>query len=47
MKKYITATFLNRQFNTTFEQDFSSYNEFENFLVLNRQYTLLRVEYAD
>lgn len=46
MKKYIAATFLNTKFNTTFEQGFDSYTEFENFLVLNKQFVLLRVEYA-
>lgn len=46
MKKYITATFLNTKFNTTFEQDFTTYTEFNNFLIVNRQFTLLRVNYA-
>ena len=46
MKNYVTATFLNTKFNTTFEQGFGSYTEFENFLIINKQFVLLRVEYA-
>ena len=46
MKKYISAKFLNTKFNTVFEQDFNTYTEFENFLILNNQYTLLRVNYT-
>jgi hypothetical protein len=46
MKKYITAKFLNTNFNTVFEQDFNSYNEFEKFLIVNKQYVLLNVVYA-
>ena len=46
MKKYITAKFLNTKFNTVFEQDFNSYNEFEKFLIVNKQYVLLNVVYA-
>jgi hypothetical protein len=46
MTKYITAKFLNKKFNTVFEQDFDSYVEFNNFLILNKQYVLLNVLYA-
>lgn len=46
MRKYITAKFLNTSFNTVFEQDFNNYTEFENFIILNRQYVLLNVSYA-
>lgn len=46
MRKYITATFLDKKINDTFEKDFGSYTEFNNFLIVNRQYVLLRVKYA-
>lgn len=46
MKKYITAKFLNTQYNTVFEHDFNTYNEFNNYLIVNRQYVLLNVVYA-
>lgn len=46
MKKYITATFLVKKSNTTFEQGFGSYDEFNKFLIVNRQFVLLRVNYA-
>lgn len=46
-KSYITATFLVKKNNTTFEIGFNGYTEFYKYMAQNPEYVLLRIEYAD
>lgn len=47
-KSTITATFLDKAHGVDFSRDFSSYSEFNDFLILNKHKTpLLRVTYND
>ena len=46
-KAYITAKFYDKKNNIDFERGFNSTREFYDYLTLNSNHVLLRVEYAD